>query len=84
MVKLDNVSKLAKLVEDKMQINRLIKELAHKVYICGGFSSDTERDYARRLLEMLNEIDREGHKTTWEIANDAVKELTRLLLNIPR
>ena len=53
----------------------LANDLARKVYICGGFSSDVEKDYARKLLEMLNEIDREGQRTTRDIANDALKEL---------
>lgn len=77
--KMDKVTKLAKLTEEKIRLNRLTNELAQKVYICGGFSSDAERDYARKLLEMLNEIDREGQETTRDIANEAVKELTKML-----
>lgn len=77
--KMDNASKMARLIEEKIRLNRLTNDLAQKVYICGGFSCDAERDYAGKLLKMLNEIDREGQKTTRDIANDAVKELTRML-----
>ncbi len=77
--KMDKVSKLAKLTEEKIRLNRLTNELAQKVYICGGFSSDAERGYARKLLEMLNEIDREGQETTRDIANEAVTELAKML-----
>lgn len=73
--KMDKASKLARLVGEKIRLNRLANDLARKVYICGGFSSDVEKDYARKLLEMLNEIDREGQRTTRDIANDAFKEL---------
>ena len=79
--KLDNASKLAKLVEEKIHLNRLINELAKKVYICRGFSSDVERDYARKLLEMKADIDREGQNATRDVANDAMKELTKMLSN---
>lgn len=82
--KMDKDSKLAKSVEEKIRLNRLTNELAQKLYICGGFSSDAERDYARKLLEMQNEIDRDGQETTRDIANEAVKELAKLLLGYPR
>ena len=82
--KMDKDSKLAKLVEEKIRLNRLTNELAQKLYICGGFSSDAERDYARKLLEMQNEIDRDGQETTRDIANEAVKELAKLLFGYPR
>lgn len=73
--KMDKASKLTGLVGEKIRLNRLANDLARKVYICGGFSNDVEKDYARKLLEMLNETDREGQRTTRDIANDAVKEL---------
>lgn len=82
--KMDKVTKLAKLTEEKIRLYRLTNELAQKVYICGGFSSDAERDYARKLLEMLNEIDREGQETTRDIANEAVTELVKMLYGYPR
>lgn len=82
--KMDKASKLARLIGEKIRLNRLANDLARKVYICGGFSNDAEKDYARKLLEMLNEIDREGQKTTRDIANDAVKELVKMLLNNSR
>ena len=77
--KMDNASKIARLIGEKMRLNRLTNELAQKVYICGGFSSDEERDIARKLLKLHDEIDGEGQKATRDIANDAVKELTRML-----
>ena len=77
--KMDNASKIARLIGEKVRLNRLTNELAQKVYICGGFSSDAERDYARKLLKLHDEIDGEGQKATRDIANDAVKELARML-----
>ena len=82
--KMDKDLKLAKLVEEKIRLNRLTNKLAQKLYICGGISSNAERDYARKLLEMLNEIDREGQETIRDIANEAVKELAKMLLGHPR
>jgi len=82
--KMDKASKLARLIGEKIRLNRLANDLAKKISICGGFSSEAEKIYARKLLEMLNEIDREGQKTTRDIANDAVKELVKMLLNNSR
>lgn len=82
--KMDKASTLARLIEEKMWVNKLTNELAQKVYIYGGFSSDAEKNYACKLLEMQNEINREGQKTTRDIANDSVKELAKMLLNTPR
>jgi hypothetical protein len=63
LTKLENASKLAKLVKEKICLNKLINEPAQKVFICGGFSSNSERDYACKLLEMAADVAREGQNT---------------------
>ena len=39
--------------------------------------NDSERVYARKLLDMINSVEAEGSKVMDEIRNDAFKEITK-------
>ena len=42
--------------------------------------SDSERNYAHKLLEMIDAVDLEGTKVAKDLANDAFKELFKRLI----
>ena len=42
--------------------------------------SDSERAYARKLLDMINSVDAEGSKVMDELRNDAFKELIKSIM----
>ena len=77
--KIDKSARLGWLMREKIRINGLINQLARSVQINGGFLNDTERAYARKLLEMYQSVDAEGTKTVQELGAEALKELARFL-----
>lgn len=42
--------------------------------------NDSERAFARKLLEMINSVDVEGSKVMDELRNDAFKEIIKGLM----
>lgn len=77
--RMDKVSRLGWLTGAKMRLNRLANQFAQHVSLKGGSMSNVERDYAHRLLEMIDAVDREGAKVTNDLANDAFKEIIKRL-----
>lgn len=78
--KLNKSARLGWLMREKIRINGLINQLARYVQFNGGFLNDTERAYARKLLEMYQTVDAEGAKTVQELGTEARNELARFLL----
>ncbi len=78
--KIDKSARLGWLMREKIRLSGLINQLARYVQINGGFLNDTERAYARKLLEMYQTVDAEGAKTVQELGTEALKELARFLL----
>ena len=78
--KMDKSARLGWLMREKIRINGLINQLARYVQINGGFLNDTERAYARKLLEMYQSVVAEGTKTVQELGAEALKEIARFLL----
>lgn len=78
--KMDKSARLGWLMREKIRVNGLINQLARYVQINGGFKNDTERAYARKLLEMYQTVDAEGTKTVQELGAEALKEIARFLL----
>lgn len=78
--KMDKSTRLGWIMKEKIRINRLINQLARYIQINGGFLNDTERAYARKLLDMYQTVDAEGAKTVQELGTEALKELTRFLI----
>ena len=77
---MDKSTRLGWIMKEKIRINRLINQLARYIQINGGFLNDTERAYARKLLDMYQTVDAEGAKTVQELGTEALKELTRFLI----
>lgn len=78
--RMDQSVKLGLLAEEKMRLNRLANQFAQYIRMRGGFSNDDERASARKLLEMIREVDSEGSKVVNDLVGDSFKELFKGLL----
>ncbi len=78
--KLDKSAKLGWLTGEKIRLNRLASLFTQYITLRGGFANDGERDYASRLLEMINLVNNEGSKVANDFANDAYKELIKRMI----
>ena len=78
--KMDKSTRLGWLMREKIRISGLINQLARYVQINGGFLNDTERAYARKLLDMYQTVDAEGAKTVHELGTEALNELAKFLI----
>ena len=77
---MDKAARLNWLVGERMRLNGLANQLAQYVRAAGGFMNESERAYARVLLEMIHAVEAEGAKTASELRNEAVKELLKHLI----
>lgn len=75
--KMDKSARLGWLTGAKMHLNQLANQYAQYIYLRGGFSNNEERTYARKLLEMIQEVDVEGAKLVNDLVNDAFKEIAK-------
>ncbi len=78
--KMDKSTRLGWLMREKIRLNGMLNQLARYVQFNGGFLNDTERAYARKLLEMYQSVDAEGTKTVQELGAEALKEIARFLI----
>lgn len=78
--RMDKSAKLGWLIGKKMRLNKLANQFAQYVTIRGGFANDDERTYAGMLLEMINKVDVEGAKKANDLANDAIKEIAKMMI----
>lgn len=74
---MEKSAKLGWLTGEKMRLNRLANQFAQYIQIKGGFLNDNERDYARKLLAMIQEVDCEGSKVANDLVNDAFKDIIK-------
>ncbi len=70
---MDKATRLGWLVGERMRLNGLANQLAQYVRAAGGFMNESERAYARDLLDMIQAVEAEGAKTASELRNEAVK-----------
>ena len=77
---MDKATRLSWLAGERMRLNGLANQLAQYVRAAGGFMNESERAYARELLDMLQTVEAEGAKTASELRNEAVKELLNHLI----
>ena len=60
--RMKKAARLGWLIEEKIRLNRLVNQFAQYIAINGGLISDSERAYARKLLDMISSVDAEGSK----------------------
>lgn len=77
---MDKAARLNWLVGERMRLNGLANQLAQYVRAAGGFMNESERAYARELLDMLQTVEAEGAKTASDLRNEAIKELLKQLI----
>ena len=78
--RIDKATRLGWLAGEKAHLNALANQFAQYISVRGGFSNDTERSYAQKLLEIIQAVDAEGTKTVNEFRNEAIKELAHHLI----
>ena len=77
---MDKATRLGWLAGERMRLTGLATQLAQYVRAAGGFMNESERAYARELLDMIQAVDAEGAKTASDLGNEAVKELLKHLI----
>ncbi len=77
---MDKATRLGWLAGERMRLNGLANQLAQYVRAAGGFMNESERAYARDLLDMIQAVEAEGAETARDLRNEAVKELAKHLI----
>lgn len=78
--RMEKAAKLGWLSGEKVRLTGLANQFSQYIYAKGGLMNDSERAYARKLLEMINSVDAEGSKVMDELRNDAFKEIIKSLM----
>lgn len=77
---MEKAARLGWLSGEKIRLNRLANQFAQYIAINGGLMNDSERAYARKLLDMINSVEAEGSKVMDDLRNDAFKEIVKCLM----
>lgn len=78
--RMEKAARLGWLSGEKARLTVLTNQFLQYIYAKGGIMNDSERAYARKLLEMINSVDAEGSKVMDELRNDAFKEIIKSLM----
>lgn len=78
--RMEKAARLSWLSGEKAWLTGLANQFS--LYICtkGGLMNDSERSYARKLLDMINSVDAEGSKVMDDLRNDAFKEIVKSII----
>lgn len=78
--RMEKAARLGWLSGEKARLTGLANQFSQYIYAKGGLMNDSERAYARKLLEMINSVDAEGSKVMDELRNDAFKEIIKSIM----
>ena len=78
--RMEKSARLIWLSGEKARLTGLANQFSLYIYAKGGLMSDSERAYARKLLDMINSVDAEGSKVMEDLRNDAFKEIVKSLM----
>ena len=78
--RVEKSAQLGWLAGEKIRLDRLANQFAQYISVRGGFANDEERNYANKLLEMINAVDAKGAKVANDLANDAFRELIKSMM----
>ena len=78
--RMEKAERLGWLSGERARLTGLANQFSQYIYAKGGLMSDSERAYARKLLEMINSVDAEGLKVMDDLRNDAFKEVIKSLM----
>lgn len=73
----DKAAKLVWLKQQQNQLNALASQLSHTISLRGGMMMDADKQYAHKLLEMIDAVNAEGDKVSVEFRNDLIKEFLK-------
>lgn len=74
---MDKATKLVWLKQQQNQLNALASRLSFNISLRGGRMTDAEKQYAHKLLEMINAVNAEGTKVSNEFKCDILKEILK-------
>ena len=78
--RMEKAARLSWLSGEKARLTGLANQLSLYIYAKEGLMNDSERAYARKLLEMINSVDAEGSKVMDGLGNDAFKEIIKSIM----
>ena len=76
----EKAARLGWLSGEKARLTGLANQFSLYIYAKGGLMSDSERAYARKLLDMINSVDAEGSEVMDDLRNDAFIEIINSLM----
>lgn len=74
---MDKAVKLVWLKQQQNQLNALANQMSYSISLRGGRMTDAEKQYANKLLEMIDAVNAEGSKVSNEFRNDLLKEFLK-------
>ena len=77
---MEKAARLCWLSGERARLTGLANQFSLYIYAKGGLMNDSERAYARKLLDMINSVDAEGSKVMDDLRNDAFKEIVNSLM----
>ena len=78
--RMEKAARLGWLSGERARLTGMANRFSQYIYAKGGLMSDSERVYARKLLDMINSVDAEGSKVMDDLRNDAFKEILKSLM----
>ena len=78
--RMEKAARLSWLSGEKVRLTGLANQFSLYIYAKGGFMNDSERAYARKLLDMINSVDAEGSKVMDDLRKDAFREIVKSIM----
>ena len=78
--RMEKAVRLGWLSGEKARLTGLANQFSLYIYAKGGLMNDSERAYARKLLEMINSVEAEGSNVMDDLRNDAFEELIKIIM----
>lgn len=74
---MDKAAKLVWLKQQQNQLNELASQMSYSISFRGGRMTNNEKQYAKKLLEMIDVVNAEGAKVNNEFRCDLIKEIIK-------
>ena len=78
--RMEKAARLGWLSGERARLTGLANQFSLYIYAKGGLMNDSERVYARKLLDMINSVDVEGSKVMDDLSNEAFKEIVKSIM----
>ena len=78
--RMEKVARLGWLSGERARLTGLANQFSLYIYAKGGLMNDSERAYARKLLDMINSVEADGSKVMDDLRNDAFKEIVKSIM----